>query len=150
MIRNLRDHGRGRAAVVLPLRWQLFLFLVVASQSLQTRLDENQAEFRVGVFAVFLEVLANVDSFADEVMQILRESGSEAFDLQDAKNLGVGDGLHAGNTVGITEHHADLRRSHALLRIGYNIAGNLCRLGVAPFWRRATVRQRRACHTFAI
>ena len=35
--------------------------------------------------------------------------------LEDTEDLGASDRLDLGDTVGITEHHADLRGGHALL-----------------------------------
>ena len=57
----LCDHGAGGSALVLPGRWQNTNCLVVAGQTMDARLDENEAELGVLVLAVALEVLADGD-----------------------------------------------------------------------------------------
>lgn len=58
-LRLLCDDGAGGGALVLPGRRQDTDGLVVASQTVDTRLDQNQAELGVLVLAVALEVLSD-------------------------------------------------------------------------------------------
>ena len=58
---KLSHKGRGRRRLVLERRRNGTGRLVVAGQAVDTRLDQNQAELRVGVLAVALEVLADAD-----------------------------------------------------------------------------------------
>lgn len=55
------------------------LRLVVPRKTMDTTLNQNQAEFRVLVLAVDLEVLANGDSLFDEVIQVLGYGRGEAW-----------------------------------------------------------------------
>ena len=59
--------------------------------------------------AVPLEVLANSDSLLDQVVEVLRDLGSEALRLEDTEDLVAGDKLDLGNTVRVTENDTDLR-----------------------------------------
>jgi hypothetical protein len=56
---RLGDNGAGGRGLVLPGRREDTDGLVVAGQTVDTGLDENQAEFRVLVLAVALKVLAD-------------------------------------------------------------------------------------------
>lgn len=59
--RRLSDQGAGGGGLVAPGGGQDTDGLVVAGQTVDTGLDENQAELGVGVLAVALEVLADGD-----------------------------------------------------------------------------------------
>ena len=60
--RRLSDQGAGGGGLVAPGGGQDTDGLVVAGQTVDTGLDENQAELGVTVLAVALEVLADGDS----------------------------------------------------------------------------------------
>ena len=75
----LCDDGAGGGRLVLPGGRDDTDRLVVAGQTVDTGLDENQAELGVLVLAVALEVLADGDGLLDEVPEVLRDAGREAF-----------------------------------------------------------------------
>jgi hypothetical protein len=56
---TLRDHGAGGGAVVLPGRRENTDGLVVAGQTVDTRLNQNETELGVLILAVALEMLAD-------------------------------------------------------------------------------------------
>lgn len=58
---RLCDEGAGSGALVSPGRWEDTNGLVVAGETVDTGLDENEAELAVLVFAVALEMLADSD-----------------------------------------------------------------------------------------
>ena len=64
-----------------------------------------------------LHVLAHGHSLLDEAVEVLGEGGREALALQDAEDLGVGDGGHLSNAVVITEKHANLGRGRPFFAI---------------------------------
>ena len=94
----LCDNGAGSGGLVAPGGRQDTDGLVVAGQTVDTRLDENQAELGVLVLAVALEVLADGDSLGsrsvsmkmnthkgdmethllDQHVQVLRDIGGKA------------------------------------------------------------------------
>ena len=73
------NEGRGSGGVVLE-RWgDLLLGLVVASETVDTGLDENETELGVLVFPVGLEVLADGDRLFDEVPKVLWDGRCQAY-----------------------------------------------------------------------
>jgi hypothetical protein len=62
LIPRLSDNGAGSSGLVLPGGGQDTDGLVVAGQTVDTGLDENEAELGVLVLAVALKVLADSDS----------------------------------------------------------------------------------------
>jgi hypothetical protein len=75
------EGGCGRR-VILEARRDLLLRLVVASEAVDTGLDENEAELRVLVLAVDLKVLADGDGLLDEVPEVLRNRGCETWKIR--------------------------------------------------------------------
>jgi hypothetical protein len=63
----LSNHGAGGGGLVLPGGREDTDGLVVAGQTVNTGLDENEAELAVLVLAVALEVLADGDGLVDIV-----------------------------------------------------------------------------------
>lgn len=59
---HLSNDGAGGGALVLPGGGEDTVGLVVASETVDTRLDQNEAELGVAVLAVALKVLADSDS----------------------------------------------------------------------------------------
>ena len=59
VMERLRDEGAGSGALVSPGWWEGTDGLVVAGETVDTGLDENEAELAVLVLAVALEVLAD-------------------------------------------------------------------------------------------
>lgn len=76
---------------------------------MDTALHENQTEFGIFVFTIAFQMLANSDSFLNQVMQIFGFAGSEAFRFHDAQDLAAGDETGLGDTVRITKNNTDLR-----------------------------------------
>ena len=112
---RLGDQGGSGRRLVLPVRGKLASALVVTSDTVDTALDQNEAELGVLVLAVALQVLAHAHGLLDEVVQVLRDFGGHTGVLQDTEDLGAGHALDLGDTVGVTEDHTDLRRSKTLL-----------------------------------
>jgi len=63
---RLCDEGGGGGAVVLPGWGHDLVELVVSSQSVDSGLDENEAEFTVFVLSVLLEMLSDGDGLFDQ------------------------------------------------------------------------------------
>jgi hypothetical protein len=71
------NEGGSSRRVVLEARGDLLLCLVVTGETVDTRLDENEAELRVLVLAVGLEVLADGDGLLDKVPEVLGDTGGK-------------------------------------------------------------------------
>ena len=57
----LGDHGAGSGALILPVGLKNTNSFVVSAETVDSRFDENKSEFRVLVFSVAFEVLADSD-----------------------------------------------------------------------------------------
>ena len=71
-------------------------------------LDEDQSEFAISVSSLLLDMLSNVNSLLDQVVEILWQGGSDSIDLEDSKNLRSGDSFNLRNTVLISKENTDL------------------------------------------
>lgn len=89
------------------------------------RLDENQAELSVAVLAEAVQVLAHRHGLLDQVVEVLRDLGSEARALEDAEHLRVGDGADLGDAVLVPEGDADLGGGVAFLGQLADLVGDL-------------------------
>merc|ERR1719230_1647836 len=79
--------GRGGCRHVLPRGRQRLHALVVARQAVDATLNEDEAELRVLVLAVLVEMLADSNSLLDEVVQVFGQLRRQAVSLQDAEDL---------------------------------------------------------------
>jgi len=146
-VRSLRYQGRGSSRLVFPVRGQNLASLVIAGESVNTRLDQNQSEFSILVLAVLLEVLADSDGLLNEEIQVLGDLGSESVGAEDTHNLAARDILNLGNAVAITEDHADLRRSETLLGELRDVLDHLLRGNLQPLRGSSLVGQSRVGNT---
>ena len=72
------DQGRRGVGVILEVGLNDLLGLVIPRQSVDSTLDENQAEFGVLVFSVDFQVFAHGDGLFYKVVQVFRDGGCEA------------------------------------------------------------------------
>ena len=82
---------------------------------MDSALDEDEAELAILILSVSLQVLPNVDSLLDEVVEVLGNLGSEAVLLQDSEDLVPSDALNLGDAIVVSEDDTDLRGRGALL-----------------------------------
>lgn len=125
--------------VLLPGRRQSLDGLVVAGQTVDTRLDQNKTELGIEILAVNLEVLADVNGLLDQEVQILRDLRGETVGLKDTDDLVTSHVLDQTDTVGVTEDNTNLGGSHTLLGELANLVGNLGRRNLQPGRRSALV-----------
>lgn len=74
---RLCDHGAGGGGLVLPGRRQDTDGLVVTGETVDTRLDENEAELGVLVLAVALKMLADGDGLTIVLIEAKEEAGCD-------------------------------------------------------------------------
>ena len=74
---SLSDEGGSRGRLVLERGGHSLGALVVASEAVDTGLDEDKAELGVLVLAVLFKVLAHADGLLDEAVQIFGKSSGE-------------------------------------------------------------------------
>lgn len=75
----LRQNCRRVRSFVLPGGRELLFGLVISGKTVDARLDQNKAEFRVLVLAVGLEVLTDSNRLLHQEPQVLGDSGSQAY-----------------------------------------------------------------------
>ena len=72
----------GRGGVVLESGGDLLLRLVVSRQSVDSRLDQDEAKLGVLVLAVDFQVFPDSDGLFDEMPEVLRDGGTETCSVQ--------------------------------------------------------------------
>lgn len=70
---------------------------------MDSRLDENQAEFAVNVLAIAFQMLSDADGALDEKVEILGDVRFQADGFHDAKHLVAIDEAHLGDSVRVTK-----------------------------------------------
>jgi len=109
MARFLCNQGAGSSALVSPGGWEGTDGLVVAGQTVNTGLDENEAELGVLVLAVALEMLADGDSLLDKHVQVFWNLWCKTIAAENAEDLVPCDDLNLRNSVGIPQDNTNLR-----------------------------------------
>jgi hypothetical protein len=79
--------GRGSENLLLPGGRELLGALVVASQAVDTALNQNQAELGVLVLAIPLQMLAHRDGLLDQVVQILGDLRAQTCTVHMTESL---------------------------------------------------------------
>lgn len=101
---HLCDESRSGARLVLPVRWKDGLDLVVAGQTVNTRFNQNQAEFAVDVLTIAFQMLADAHGSLDQEVKVLGNVGLEADGLHDSQNFVAVDESHLSDTVRVTKN----------------------------------------------
>ena len=114
-INTLGDKSGSVGSLVLPVGRELTVALVVASKTVDARLDEDKAELGVLVTVVALKMLAHVHGLTDHEVEILGDGRGKAVALEDAKDRGTVKLLNLSNTVGVTKGDTNLRGAETLL-----------------------------------
>jgi hypothetical protein len=105
-----------------------------------TTLDKDKTELGVLILTVPLKMLTNLNSFLNKHVKILRDLRGKTVGLEDTNNLLSSDGVNRGDTVGITKHYTNLRRTKTLLgKLAYMIL-NIGARDLGPRRRGALVR----------
>jgi len=136
---RLCDEGAGSGALVSPGWWENTDGLVVAGETVDSGLDQNEAELAVLVLSVALEVLADGDGLLDEHVKVLWDLWCEAVGLQDTEDLVTSDDLDLSDTVAVTEDDTNLRWGGTLLRELADLVNDLVGSGLEPCWYGARV-----------
>jgi hypothetical protein len=73
--------------LLLPVRCQLASLLVVATQSVDTRLDQDEPELGILILPVTLQMLADGNGLLDKAVQVLGNGGSKTWTRMEACEL---------------------------------------------------------------
>lgn len=97
-------HQRGSGArFVLPVGSEHPLCLVVAGETVNSGLYENQPELAVLVLPVALQMLSDGDSLLDEVVEVLGQIGDLAIGFHDPEDLLAGHESDLSDSIGIPQ-----------------------------------------------
>ncbi len=112
------QQGRRVSALVSEGRWQSECGLIVARDAVDSRLDENKAELGVLVVSVALQVLSDGHGLLNQMIQILRQSGSKSCTVVEAYGWREGEEVKSetrekrGHTTGraASQHTLPMRK----------------------------------------
>ena len=74
---------------------------------MNTRLDADKSELGVGILSLLLQVLANLDSLLDEVVEVFGDLGGKTRLLQDSEDFATGDAFNLRDSMAISESNTD-------------------------------------------
>ena len=75
---ELLEMTQGAQYLLLPGGRKLLSTLVIASETVNTALHQNQTELGVTVLSVTLQMLSDSNGLLDEEVHILRQTGSKS------------------------------------------------------------------------
>lgn len=90
------------------------LGLVIASEPVDAGFNKDEAEFRVLVFAVGLEVFADCNSLFYEVPEVFWDVGGKALSFENTEDFVACHETDLGDAVRVTKGDTDLGWSEAL------------------------------------
>jgi len=145
---SCNQSGSG-GGVVLEGRRNLLLRLIVTSKTMNARLDQDETEFGVLVFAVDLKVLAHGHRLFDEVPEVLWDGRCQSLRLKDTEDLVTSDEAHLGDPVRVTEGNTDLGGSKTLASQFDDVVDDFIGRGLEPRRRGALVGKSRGRNALA-
>ena len=80
-------HCRSSSWFVFPVWWQYTFLFVVSSQTMNSRFNQNQAEFSISVLAVTIKMFPDGDCLLDKVIDIFWQVRSQTLWLEDSQNF---------------------------------------------------------------
>ena len=110
------DKSVSLLGVVPPSGRESLSVTVVASKSVNTRLNHNESELGGNILSELLQMLSDLDCLLDEAVEVLGNFGGETRLLQDSEDFASSDALDLGDAVAISESDTDLRWGETLLR----------------------------------
>jgi len=137
-------------ALVSPGGWQRLDLAVVTRKSVNSAFAKNEAELSVLVLAELLQVLSDLHSLFDQVVEVLGDGGGEAGLLQDSEDFASRDALHLGNSVRIPHGHTNLGGSGSFTGQLHNLVNNVVGGDAHPGGSSLSVREASAGNTFAL
>lgn len=161
---SCNEGGCGRRVVFE--RWRdLLLCLVVARETVDTRLNQDKAELGVFVLAVCLEVLSHSNRLFDKVPKVLRNLRSKTYGrrknpymrhnivtehtvgFQDTEDLVTSHKSHLGDTMRVPKSNTNLRGSKTLTGQLVDVLNDVLRGGLQPGRGGPAVRESRGRYT---
>jgi hypothetical protein len=113
--KHCSDEGVSFLGLVSPGGWERLDIAVVASESVDSALNKNESELGVLVLTALLQMLSDVHSLFDKVVEVFGDLWGEADLLQDSEDFASSDALHLWETLRVSESHTDSRGRVTLL-----------------------------------
>ena len=117
---------------------------------MNTRLDHDKSELGGNILSELLQMLSDLESLLDQMVEVFRDLGGKTGLLQDSKNFAAGDALHLRNSMAISESNTDLRWSETLLGELDNLINEVVGRNSNPAWSCFPVREAPTCDTLAL
>lgn len=144
------DESVGLLGLVSPGWWKCLHVTVVASESVDSALNQDESELCVFVLSELLQMLSDLYSLFDQVVEVFGEVWGETFLFQDSEDFAASDALDLGDSVAISESDTDLRRHVSLLGKLNNLLNEVLGLDFDPAWSGLSVWQASAGDTLAL
>ena len=117
---------------------------------MDSALGQNESEFCILVQTALFQVLSDVNSLFDQMVQVFRDLWCEAGLLQDSEDFASGNALHLRDSMAISESDTNLGWRATLLRKLVNLLNEIVGRNLDPAGRRLSVWEASASDTFTL
>ena len=136
--------------MVSPGWWKTLDLSVVSGKSVNSGFDENKSEFSVSVCSESLDMLSDVNSLLDKMVQIFWDGWGGTIDLQNSENFGTSDSLNLWNTEGISQDDTNLGWRGSSLGHLDHLLGKIISVDLNPAWWSLSVRKTSTGNTLSL
>ena len=144
------DKGVSLLGLVSPSWWESLNITVVTSESVNTRFGHNESELGILILAELLQMLSDLYSLFDEVVEIFWKVWSESLPLQDSEDFATSDALNLWDSVAISESNTNLGWHVSFLGELDDLINKVRGLNFHPAWWSLSVWQTSASNTLAL
>ena len=109
------DEGVSLLGLVPPGGRKRLHITVVTGEPVDSALGQNESEFGILVLSALLQVLSDVNSLFDQMVQVFWDLWGEALLLQDSEDFASSDMFNLRDSVTISESDTNLRWRATLL-----------------------------------
>ena len=102
------DEGVSLLGLVPPGWWKRLDITVVAGESVDSALGQNESEFGISVLSTLLQVLSDANSLFDQMVQVFWDLWCETILLQDSEDFATSDAFDLRDSVTIPESNTNL------------------------------------------
>jgi len=147
--KHCSDEGVSFLGLVSPGGWERLDIAVVASESVDSALNKNESELGVLVPTALLQMLSDVHSLLNQMVEVLGDLRGETDFLQDSEDFASSDALDLWNADLVPESDTDLRGGVTLLGKLDDRVNQVVGRNSNPRRSRLSVGQASATDTFA-
>ena len=120
--------------MVSPGWWKALDISVISGKSVNSGFDEDKSEFTVSIGSESLDMLSDVNSLLDKMVQIFWDGWGGTVDLQNSENFGASDSLDLWNTEGISQDDTNLGWRGSSLGHLDHLLGKIISVDLNPAW----------------